>query len=193
MQASDENKEKYQSWDYQWIQYQILQTNIMRIIWQTVKRITNEILGVSELEWLWKNYFTFMLLLSLWTCGWFTHTGMIFFLLSFFKAIQASFLFLFTSLNICSYGILKNCVSVQMNMMRKLSKCSLWPKVCFFTLSNRKISLTVWILIKVNHRCLWVFILTNQFLIFFLLCAPMAMTKKLNKFQIETNNPKLCS
>ena len=52
MQASDENKEKYQSWDYQWIQYQILQTNIMRIIWQTVRRITNEILRVSELEWL---------------------------------------------------------------------------------------------------------------------------------------------
>ena len=50
MQASDENKEKYQSWDCQWIQYQILQTNIMRIIWQTVKRITNEILGVSKLE-----------------------------------------------------------------------------------------------------------------------------------------------
>ena len=65
MQASDENKEKYQSWDYQWIQYQILQTNIMRIIWQTVKRITNEILGVSELEWLRKNHFTFMLLFSL--------------------------------------------------------------------------------------------------------------------------------
>ena len=65
MQASDENKEKYQSWDYQWIQYQILQTNIMKIIWQTVKRITNEILGVSELEWLRKNHFTFMLLFSL--------------------------------------------------------------------------------------------------------------------------------
>ena len=65
MQASDDNKEKYQSWDYQWIQYQILQTNIMRIIWQTVKRITNEILGVSELEWLRKNHFTFMLLFSL--------------------------------------------------------------------------------------------------------------------------------
>ena len=27
------------------IQYQILQTNIMRIVWQTVRRITNEILG----------------------------------------------------------------------------------------------------------------------------------------------------
>ena len=133
MQASDENKEKYQSWDYQWIQYQILQTNIMRIIWQTVKRITNEILGVSKLEWLWKNHFTLMLLFSLWTCGWFTHTGMIFFLLLFFKAIQASFLFLFASLNVCNYGILKNCVSVQMNMMRKLSKCSLWPKRYVFS------------------------------------------------------------
>ena len=31
------------------MQYQILQTNIVRIIWQTVRRITNEILGV---EWL---------------------------------------------------------------------------------------------------------------------------------------------
>ena len=28
---------------------QILQTNIMRIIWQTVRRITNEILGVKGL------------------------------------------------------------------------------------------------------------------------------------------------
>ena len=31
------------------IQYQILQTNIVRIIWQTVRRITNEILGVKGL------------------------------------------------------------------------------------------------------------------------------------------------
>ena len=54
MQASDENKEKYQLWNYPMIQYQILQANIMRIIWQTVKRITNEILGVKEPEWLWK-------------------------------------------------------------------------------------------------------------------------------------------
>ena len=29
------------------MQYQILQTSIMRIIWQTVRRITNEILGVK--------------------------------------------------------------------------------------------------------------------------------------------------
>ena len=48
-QTSDENKEKYQLWDYLLIQYQILQTNIMRIIWQTVRRITNEILGVKGL------------------------------------------------------------------------------------------------------------------------------------------------
>ena len=52
MQASDENKEKYQLWNYPMIQYQlqILQANIMRIIWQTVKSITNEILGVKEPE-----------------------------------------------------------------------------------------------------------------------------------------------
>ena len=31
------------------IQWQILQTNIMRIVWQTVRRITNEILGVKGL------------------------------------------------------------------------------------------------------------------------------------------------
>ena len=32
------------------IQYQILQTNITRTIWQTVRRITNEILGVKGLR-----------------------------------------------------------------------------------------------------------------------------------------------
>ena len=31
------------------MQYQILQTSIMRIIWQTVRRITSEILGVKGL------------------------------------------------------------------------------------------------------------------------------------------------
>ena len=45
MQASDENKEKNQLWNYPMIQYQILQDNIMRIIWQTVKRITKLDLG----------------------------------------------------------------------------------------------------------------------------------------------------
>ena len=40
-------KEKYQLGDYFLIQYQILQTNIVRIIYQTVGRIANEILGVK--------------------------------------------------------------------------------------------------------------------------------------------------
>ena len=39
-------KEKYQLADYKLIQYQILQTYIIRIVWQTVRRITNEILEV---------------------------------------------------------------------------------------------------------------------------------------------------
>ena len=45
---SDEKKEKYQLGGYKLIQYQILQTNITRIIWQTVRRITNEILEVKR-------------------------------------------------------------------------------------------------------------------------------------------------
>ena len=49
MQASDENKEKYQLEDYKLIEYQILQTNMTRTVWQTVRRITNEILGVKGL------------------------------------------------------------------------------------------------------------------------------------------------
>ena len=48
-QTSDENKEKYQSGDYKLIQYQILQTNITRTVWQTVRRITDEILRVKGL------------------------------------------------------------------------------------------------------------------------------------------------
>lgn len=36
--------------DYQLIRYQILQTYIMRTVSPTVKRITNEILGVKELS-----------------------------------------------------------------------------------------------------------------------------------------------
>ena len=50
-QKSDENKEKYQFGDCKLIQYQILQTDITRTIWQTVRRITNEILGVKGLFW----------------------------------------------------------------------------------------------------------------------------------------------
>ena len=48
-QTSDENKEKYQLRDNRLIQNQILQTNITRTVWQTVRRITNEILGVKGL------------------------------------------------------------------------------------------------------------------------------------------------
>ena len=33
--------------DYKLMQYQILQTNIIRIVWQTVRRITREMLGVK--------------------------------------------------------------------------------------------------------------------------------------------------
>ena len=47
-QTSDENKKKKTKLgDYQLIQYQILQNNIMRIVWQTVRRITNMIVGVE--------------------------------------------------------------------------------------------------------------------------------------------------
>ena len=49
-QTSDENKEKYKLREYKLIQYQILQTNITRTVWQTVRRITNEILGVKGLR-----------------------------------------------------------------------------------------------------------------------------------------------
>ena len=40
-------KKEIQSEDCKWIQYQILQTDIMSILWQTVGRITNEILRVK--------------------------------------------------------------------------------------------------------------------------------------------------
>ena len=48
-ETSDENKEKYQLGDYKLIQYQILQTDITRTVWETVRRITNEIFGVKGL------------------------------------------------------------------------------------------------------------------------------------------------
>ena len=41
--------------DYLLIRYQILRTNITRTVWQTVTRITNEILGVKGLSLL-KNW-----------------------------------------------------------------------------------------------------------------------------------------
>ena len=47
-QTSDENKEKYKLADYQLIQNQILQTHIIRIVLQTVRRIINEILRVKS-------------------------------------------------------------------------------------------------------------------------------------------------
>ena len=45
--TSDENKEKYQLRGYELIQCQILWTSTIRISWQKVWRITNEILGVK--------------------------------------------------------------------------------------------------------------------------------------------------
>ena len=44
MHRSDENKVEYQVGDYQLIQYQTLQIDIIRIVCRTVERITNEIL-----------------------------------------------------------------------------------------------------------------------------------------------------
>ena len=46
---SDENEEKYQFEDYKMIQYQILQTNITRTVWEIVRRFNNKILGVKQL------------------------------------------------------------------------------------------------------------------------------------------------
>ena len=43
-------KKIYQLGDYELIQYQILQTNITRTVWETVRRVTNEILGVKGLR-----------------------------------------------------------------------------------------------------------------------------------------------
>ena len=51
-QTSNKDKEKYQvgnRW-YQLIQYQILQTIIIGIVWQKVRKITNEILRVKGLS-----------------------------------------------------------------------------------------------------------------------------------------------
>ena len=48
-QLSDENKEKYKLKDFKLIKDQILRTNIIRIVKQTVRRITNKISGVKGL------------------------------------------------------------------------------------------------------------------------------------------------
>ena len=45
MQTSDENKENDKLWVANWLQ--ILQINIIRIIWKTFRRITNEILELK--------------------------------------------------------------------------------------------------------------------------------------------------
>ena len=63
--ASDKNKQEYQLGDYELIQYQILQTNNTRTVWQTVRRITNEILGVKGLTILFQEFF-FRLPLEMW-------------------------------------------------------------------------------------------------------------------------------
>ena len=49
-QRRGENKEKYQLGDHKLIQYQILQTTIIRTVWETVRRISNEILVVKGLS-----------------------------------------------------------------------------------------------------------------------------------------------
>ena len=49
-QNSDKNKEKISIGGLLVDYIQILQTNIIGIVWQTVKRITNEILGVKEVK-----------------------------------------------------------------------------------------------------------------------------------------------
>ena len=49
-QTSNKNEEKYQFGDYKSIHYQILKTNIARNVWQTVRRIFNEILRVKGLK-----------------------------------------------------------------------------------------------------------------------------------------------
>ena len=47
-QTSDENKEEYKSRDNSLIQDKIMRTNIIRIVWQTVRRISSEILRVKR-------------------------------------------------------------------------------------------------------------------------------------------------
>ena len=49
-QASNKNKEKISIGGLLVDSIQILQTNILEIVWQTVKRITNEILGVKGVK-----------------------------------------------------------------------------------------------------------------------------------------------
>ena len=53
MQYQAENEQEYRKISIRsnkLIQYQILQTNIRRIVWQMLRRITNEIFEVKELK-----------------------------------------------------------------------------------------------------------------------------------------------
>ena len=58
----------YQLKDFQLIQYQILPNNIVVIVWQTPRRITNEILGMKGLKGLkvtthtelWTQFFEYL-------------------------------------------------------------------------------------------------------------------------------------
>ena len=70
-QTSNENKEKYQLGDYWLIQFQILQTNIIWIVWQTVRRITHEILGVKglTLKYLYISLPLLDLIIPIWQFG----------------------------------------------------------------------------------------------------------------------------
>ena len=67
-------KKKFQLGDYKLIQYQIYQTNIIRTVWQTVRRITNEILGVGGLKKLEMDQFIFFFCDRLYSC-WFPSLG----------------------------------------------------------------------------------------------------------------------
>ena len=62
-QTSNESKKKHQLGEYQLIQYQIHQSNIIRIVWQAVKRITNKCQWMIEhFNWISRaNPFFFLL------------------------------------------------------------------------------------------------------------------------------------
>ena len=66
---ADENKEKYQSRDWQLIQYWILHSNNMRTVSQTVRRIADEILGVKGLSKLLESVLRLLLFSVIWTAN----------------------------------------------------------------------------------------------------------------------------
>lgn len=49
-QTNNKKIRKYQLGDYYLMEYQVLKTNIILIIWQTVRRMTEKILGVKGLK-----------------------------------------------------------------------------------------------------------------------------------------------